>query len=302
MVMNRAGSIGALVLALALGSCIEPSAPSLRQAEPRIVFMSDRSGNEEIYTMNSDGTNPTRITNNNALDTHPVWSPDGDFIVFQSNRSGNNDVWVMNPDGTGLRNLTNDPSSDENPSWAPDGLRIVFSSNRIGGQAELFVMSNEGAQVTRLTDSFISQDTYPTWSPDGRFIAFQANRNSVNDDIYVLVNSINLVYRYTTAGGADQSPAWSPEGSKIAFTSARDGNFEIYTLDFHALPYEASNEINITNNVAADGRPAWSNDARQLCWMSNRGGSNDIWIMNADGSDPKRLTTDPGVDDFCSIK
>jgi Tol biopolymer transport system component len=36
--------------------------------------------------------------------------------------------------------------------------------------------------------------------------------------------------------------------------------------------------------------------------MSNRGGSNDIWIMNADGSDPKRLTTDPGADDFCSIK
>jgi TolB protein len=163
-------------------------------------------------------------------------------------------------------------------------------------------MGNEGQEVTRLTDSFASADTYPTWSPDGRYIAFQANRNSVNDDIYVLVNNTNVVYRYTTSGGADQSPAWSPEGTKIAFTSIRDGNFEIYTMDFHALPYESSNFVNLTNDPGSDGRPAWSNDARQICWMSNRGGSNDIWIMNADGSDPRRLTTDPGVDDFCSIK
>jgi Tol biopolymer transport system component len=243
MSMKKINAAALAIAVLVSGSCIEPSEPSLRQAEPRIVFVSTRDGNEEIYTMNSDGTNQTRITNNNALDTHPVWSPDGDFIVFQSRRSGNNDIWVMNPDGTGLRNLTNDPSSDEAPTWSPDGLRIVFSSDRIGLQAELFVMTNEGQGVTRLTDSFVSADTYPTWSPDGRYIAFQANRNSVNDDIYVLVNNTNVVYRYTTSGGADQSPAWSPEGTKIAFTSIRDGNFEIYTMDFRALPYESSNFI-----------------------------------------------------------
>ena len=101
---------------VALVGCIEPSEPTLRQSEPRIVFMSTRDGNEEIYTMNSDGTNQTRITNNGARDTHPVWSPDGDFIVFESNRTGNSDIWVMNPDGSGLRNLTNDPSSDQNPT------------------------------------------------------------------------------------------------------------------------------------------------------------------------------------------
>ena len=73
---------GVAMLALIFGSCIDPSEPSLRQSEPRIVFMSTRDGNEEIYTMNSDGTNQTRITNNPARDTHPVWSPDGDYIAF----------------------------------------------------------------------------------------------------------------------------------------------------------------------------------------------------------------------------
>ncbi|HXV17446.1 MAG TPA: hypothetical protein VD758_11745, partial [Gemmatimonadaceae bacterium] len=223
-------------------------------------------------------------------------------IVFQSNRTGNSDIWVMRPDGTGLRNLTNDPSSDINPSWSPDGLRIVFSSDRIGGQQELFVMTNEGQGVTRLTDSFASTDTWPSWSPDGQYIAFQANRNSINDDIYALYNRTNVIVRLTAAAGADQSPAWSPDGGKIAFTSVRDGNFEIYTMDFDAKTFPAPNQVNLTNNPAADGRPAWSNDARTICWMSNRGGSNDIWVMNADGTAPRRLTTDPAVDDFCSIK
>jgi TolB protein len=169
-------------------------------------------------------------------------------------------------------------------------------------QDELFVMSSDGGNATRLTDSFVSADTYPTWSPDGRYIAFQANRNSVNDDIYVLENHTNSVFRYTSAGGADQAPAWSPEGTKIAFSSVRDGNFEIYTMGFQTPATTGLNQTNITNNPAADGRPAWSNDARQICWMSNRAGNNDIWIMNADGSDPRRLTTDPAADDFCSIK
>jgi TolB protein len=162
-------------------------------------------------------------------------------------------------------------------------------------------MDPEGHGVTRITDSFAT-DTWPAWSPDGQFIVFQADRNSVNDDIYALFNHTNVVTRLTTTGGADQSPVWSPDGTRIAFTSFRDGNFEIYVMNFDIKTALAPVQKNITNNPAADGRPSWSNNGRQICWMSNRGGNNDIWIMNADGSDPKRLTTDPAADDFCSIK
>ena len=284
-------------------SCIEPTGPSLRLTEPRVVFASNRDGNDEIYSMNSDGTNVTRLTNNGARDVRPVWHPDGRFIAFISERSGNRDVWIMNPDGTGLRNLTADPSIDDNAAWSTDGSRIVFSSNRLGNH-ELFVVDADGSNATnpqRLTDHF-AFDTWPSFSPDGRFIAFQADRNSVNDDIYVLFNTTNEIFRLTSAGGADQHPAWSPDGTKVAFTSVRDGNQEIYTLDFTFFPVQAPNQVNITNDPATDARPAWSNNGRQLCFVSNRAGNNDIWLMGADGSTPVRLTTSDANDFDCSIK
>ena len=286
-------------------SCIEPTGPSLRLSEPLILFVSTRDGNEEIYSMNSDGTNVTRLTNNNARDTRPIWHPDGKFIAFVSERSGNRDIWVMNPDGTGLRNLTADPSVDENPTWTTDGSRISFSSNRLG-QFELYVVSADGSDATqpqRLTDHF-ARDTWPAFSPDGRFVVFQADRNSINDDIYVLFNTTNEITRLTTAGGADQAPSWSPDGTKVAFSSFRDGNFEIYTMDFEFFPIRSPspNQVNITNDPGSDGRPSWSSNGRQICFMSNRAGNNDIWIMNADGSNPVRLTTSDAADDFCSIK
>lgn len=284
------------------GSCIEPSGPSTRVIEPRVVFASTRDANEEIYSMNSDGSNQVRLTNHIARDTRPIWSPDGRFIAFVSERTGNRDIFIMNADGTGLRNITADPANDDTPTWSPDGLRLAFSSNRLGS-FELFIMDSDGAGVRRLTDHFAA-DAWPTFSPDGRYIAFQANRNSVNDDIYVLRNQTSEVFRMTTTGGADQSPAWSPDGTKIAFTSVRDGNFEIYTMNFveSGGTTAGPNQVNLTNDPGSDGRPSWSQNGRQICWMSNRAGSNDIWMMNIDGSNPTRLTTDLAADDFCSTK
>ena len=298
----RTAALAAIPAVFAM-SCIEPTGPSPRLTEPRILFVSTRDGNDEIYSMNSDGTNVTRLTNNAARDGRPVWHPEGTFVVFMSERSGNRDIWIMNADGTGLRNLTADPSIDDNPSWSTDGSRVVFSSNRLGNH-ELFTVDADGSNATqpqRLTDHF-AFDTWPSFSPDGRFIAFQADRNSVNDDIYALFNTTNEIFRLTSAGGPDQNPVWSPDGTKVAFTSSRDGNLEIYTLDFVFFPVQAPNQVNLTNNPAIDARPSWSNNGRQICFVSNRAGNNDIWLMNADGSAPVRLTTTDSNDFDCSIK
>jgi hypothetical protein len=84
---------------------------------PRIVFVSSRDGNREIYSMNADGSDVRRLTNNPAPDYSPAPSPDGRRIVFVSERDGNPNIYSMNADGSDQRRLTTSTVADEQPAW-----------------------------------------------------------------------------------------------------------------------------------------------------------------------------------------
>ena len=73
-----------------------------------------------------------RLTNHDAWDGSPSWSPDGTQIAFESHRDGNGEIYVMDADGNNLRRLTSHSAGDRSPSWSPDGTQITFQSNRNG--------------------------------------------------------------------------------------------------------------------------------------------------------------------------
>ncbi len=77
----------------------------------KIAFMSERDGNPEIYLMDADGSNQTRLTDHPAADWSPSWSPDGKRIAFSSDRAGHHEIYVMNADGTGVLRLTHQGTS-----------------------------------------------------------------------------------------------------------------------------------------------------------------------------------------------
>ena len=89
------------------------------EGEGKIAFMSDRDGNQEIYVMNADGSNQTRLTNNPGWDESPCFSPDGTKIAFESLRDGDPEIYVMNADGSNQTRITNNPAYDGHPSWGP---------------------------------------------------------------------------------------------------------------------------------------------------------------------------------------
>ena len=162
-----------------------------------IVFFSwrDFPGQEqrnELYVMAADGSNQVRLTDNDAEDVEPTWSPDGTQIAFTSSRAGNPDIYVVAADGSDERQLTTDPAPDEGPAWSPDGSRILFTSYRDGadplmlgsGNAEVFTVRPDGSGPTNLTND-PDWDGYPAWSPDGRQIAFSIN-DGVEFDLYVM--------------------------------------------------------------------------------------------------------------------
>jgi Tol biopolymer transport system component len=69
--------------------------------------------------MDADGSNQRLLTNTNADDLEPSWSPDNQHILFASRRDGHFEIYMMNADGSDQRRLTNNPSWDDSPAWQP---------------------------------------------------------------------------------------------------------------------------------------------------------------------------------------
>ncbi|HET6360581.1 MAG TPA: hypothetical protein VFH11_00825 [Gemmatimonadota bacterium] len=163
---------------------------------------------DEIYTINPDGTDPRRVTNNTVDDIHPDWSPNGAIIVYSSEVSpGNYDILTIAPNGTAVVNLTRHPATDWRPAWSPDGTRIAFHSNR-DGNFEIYVMNADGSGLQRLTNS-LGDDFHPAWSPDSRMIAFQSTRAGGDFDIYIMNADGTGVVAITNNGSNDDGPAWT---------------------------------------------------------------------------------------------
>jgi uncharacterized repeat protein (TIGR03803 family) len=250
----------------------------------KIVFASLRDGNYEIYSMNPDGSNQTRLTNNTATDNVPSISPDGNRIAFASNRDGNNEIYVMNSDGTGQSRLTNNTATDYYPSFSPDGNRIVFSSRRNNGDHDIYVMNADGTSQIRLTNN-AANDFEPTFSPDGSKIAFTSQRDGFGQ-VYLMDSDGSNQTRLTNVAADEYDPSFSPDGSRIAFSSFRNGA----TAEIYSMNADGSNQTRLTNNLAGDISASFSPDGNQIAFVSNRDGRLEVYVMNADGTNQVRLT------------
>src|SRR3989475_12454314 len=278
-----------LVSAFGVGTILVGQAVS----NGKIAFVSNRDGNNEIYTMNVDSTGVARLTVNVASDVNPTWSPDGTKIAFVSNRDGNNEIYVMNADGTGQTRLTTSTAGDVSPAWSPDGSKIAFASNRDSGTifTEIYVMNADGTGQTRLTVN-PADDITPAWSPNGTKIAFSTNRDG-NYEIYTMNTDGTGATRLTSNAASDALPTWSHDGTKIAFER---GYFttagQIYVLDADSC-HECigTGPTNLSQSASSNTAPDWSPDGTKIVFATNRDGNYELYIINPDGTGGTRLTS-----------
>lgn len=218
------------------------------------------SGYSEIFVMNADGTNQTRLTYSPEYVIEPTWSPDGTKLAFTTFVGGSSaDISVINADGTGQTNLQNSPNSfDKGPAWSPDGARIAYDSQR-GTSGEIYVMNADGTGDTNLTNS-TSSDFDPAWSHDGTKIAFSSDRERNAEGTFVfeiyVMNADGTDVRRITYGNntSAHDPSWSPDGTKIVFFSYSHitNDFEVFVINA-----DGTGLVNVSNNPALDQYPAF---------------------------------------------
>ena len=246
-------------------------------AEPvsRLVFVSGRDGDMELYVANADGSEARQLTHDDAWSSSASWSPDGTRLVFSADPDGNSEIYAINADGSGRVQLTNDAAKDVHPSWSPEGDLIVFQSTRTSsGRMELYVMESDGGNVRKITDGLHDVDGYypqaPSWSPDGARIAFN-NRSGI---FTIAVDGTDRVL-VTQSGVA---PAWSPDGRRIAFAMASE---DTEVLGIYVVNADGTGLARLSSGD--HHFPSWSPAGDRIVFVDNR--TSEILTTNADGTE-----------------
>lgn len=259
----------------------------------QVAFVSDRSGQPQVYLINIDGTGLTPVTNFRDGACQPNWSPDGKQLVVispckirQKSYEGAS-MFIINADGTGFRPLVSLPGGDFDPAWSPDGKAIAFASVR-DGLAHIFLYDLATDKVTRLTGPS-SYDRMPVWSPDGEQIAFFSNRLG-GSQIFTMNKDGSEQREFSTLDAkGDTLPNWSPNGALILF------NYESpLVLVERQVGRRQAQEVAIDVTPAQDGE--YSRDGFWIVFESWPDGNHDIYIMLRNGAQMTRLTDDPAYD------
>lgn len=252
----------------------------------QIAFVSSRTGHEEIWVMDYDGFNQHPITSYGQLCLTPRWSPDDTKLAFTNYASGNPEISIYSFLTHHLLPFPHYRGLNTTPAWSPDGKKLAFCSS-MSGTPEVYVSGATGSGLQRLTFS-PSVNISPVWNPKtGNELAFVSDRSGT-PQIYIMNADGTNLRRLVTAGGDAVAPSWSPNGLFMAFAWAvtETGTYDVYVIEI-----ATGRIIQLTHDAGRNEHPWWAPDGRHLVFESTRTGKKEVWMMLADGTDQKQITT-----------
>jgi len=194
----------------------------------RVAYTATADGNKEIFVMDVDGGNVTRLTNNTADDYMPAWSPDGKQIAFVEHHfdgsrfygpKGPAQIYVMNADGSEQRRLLKEDAWDTHPSWSPNGKQILFQTDALLFVWSIKVINVDGSGLRQLTPATLDAN-FPTWSPDGGEIMFHSWWDSDHPGIYKMSANGTGITRLSGPMSKDRGPVQAPRKRGVEINDA----------------------------------------------------------------------------------
>lgn len=253
--------------------------------DTKIAFVIKQGRSSDIYTINFDGSDLTKVTNFRSITLSPRWSPDGQTIGFISYKDGNPSLYLRRLLDYSTRKISDFKGLNLLGGWSPDGRKLLMTLSKDGNE-EIYQMHFEGNKLIRLTHDY-SIDVSPAWSPDGRRVVFVSNRSG-SPQVFVMESDGSQVRRLTFEGGYNTSPAWSPNGKRIAYEGRKQGRFRIFTIDV-----DGNNPVQFGPQTGDNESPSWSPDSRYLVFSQRDRRGSKIYIMNANGTNIRVLYENP---------
>ena len=291
MSMRRLSCLFAACAAVIGCSDAPGTGPDLGPRRYDLLYEGPASGGSGLFLIDTAGTRAPRPLLAPGMD--PAAAQDGSRIAFvvADYTEGTGDIFVIGDNGTAVRQLTDDSELDDSPAWSPDGTRIAFRSYRSGYDGEIWVVNADGSAPVNLTPNALPatwDNRHPDWSPDGRSIAFASTLGG-DWGIWVMNADGSGKRQLTNTPEVDAEPAWSPDGRSIAFRRT-----DAAGSDIMIVPAAGGEAVRIA--MAGDQRmPAWSPDGKLIAFVGQEsaGAQPELFLMRADGEQPRRVTTDP---------
>jgi TolB protein len=253
----------------------------------KIVFVSARTGNKEVYIMDYDGYNERRITGNGSINLNPTFSPNGREIIYTSYKKGNPDLYRKEIFTGAETRISSRAGLNVTGAWCPHGGKIALAMSK-DGNSQIYLIDRNGKELARLTKDD-SINISPSWSPNGSQIAFVSDRDGT-PQIFIMNADGSNVHRLTTSGTYNVDPSWSPRGDCILYCRMQSNGFQI-----HSVNPDGTGDIQLTT-VGRNEYPHWSSDGRFVTFTSNRDGKESIYIMRADGKSQIKVSRNTDSD------
>jgi Tol biopolymer transport system component len=298
----------------------------------QILFVSERDGNPEIYTICSDGSGERRITDNGKTNLYPIWHSQQNTITFIYDPGDGTVIAELNPDNPGeLRFLNNDPFLAYGPlQWADSEKWLLFDSFRQvwrpylleaatsneypvatnGDTAtwlskkDALVFSLPSGSLFQLADipnenfELIAADVYITdisSSPDGNTLVFSTFQTD-SSSLYLLDLEAGHIQALDVSQSKVNDPSWSPDGNWILYEATLEGTDSLYIVKT-----DGSNEKELIANLMLREAPIWLPDSQEILFVSTHEGNSEIYKLSVQENSVHRLTSNDAPDYMISV-